>query len=67
MLNDPATFSAKELGMEPQKYADWICGGNSAWGGIPELKALSMYFQTEFAVVVISDFKILVFGMGKGY
>ena len=26
-----------------------------------------MYFQTEFAVVVISDLDVLVFGAGQGY
>ena len=67
MLSDPITFSASELGKDPQKYVEWLCSGNSAWGGIPELKALSMYFQTEFAVVVISDLEVLVFGMGEGY
>ena len=44
ILSDPETFSAAELGKEPQKYLEWLCSGNSAWGGIPELKALSIHF-----------------------
>ena len=44
ILSDPDTFNAAELGKEPQKYVEWLCSGNSAWGGDTELKALSIYF-----------------------
>ena len=55
ILSDPETFSAAELGKHPEEYVSWLCSGNSAWGGIPELKALAVFFETEFAVVVIND------------
>ena len=67
MLSDPQTFNFSELGKDPKEYVAWLCSGNKAWGGIPELKALAMYFETEFAVVVISDLEVLVFGKGKNY
>ena len=55
-------------GKDPQDYVKWLCNEFSfPWGGIPELKALSIHFQTEFAVVSIKDLEIRVFGNGKGY
>ena len=44
ILSDPMTFSAAELGKHPEEYVSWLCSGNSAWGGIPELKALAVFF-----------------------
>jgi len=44
-----------------------LVGSSSAWGGMPELKALCMFYKAEFAVVVISDVEVLLFGKGKGY
>ena len=67
MLSDPETFNRNELGKDPEEYVAWLCSGNAAWGGIPELKALAMYFETEFAVVVINDLEVLVFGQDKNY
>ncbi len=43
-------------------YVKWITSGSSAWGGIPELKAMAQYYECEFAVAVIADSEILVFG-----
>ena len=40
----------------------WLTLGNSSWGGIPELHALALHYKTEFAVVLISDMKIELFG-----
>ena len=45
----------------------WLTLGNSSWGGIPELHALALYYQTEFAVVLISEMKIELIGQHKGY
>lgn len=42
-------------------------GSSSAWGGIPELKALSLFYGVEFGVVVISDVEVLLFGKGQNY
>ena len=68
ILNDPETFTKAELGgRDPQEYVEWLCGEVLVWGGIPELKALSIHFQTEFAVVITSDLEIEVYGTGKGY
>ena len=53
MLSDPLTYSKEELGKDPSEYVAWITGSSSAWGGIPELKALSQLYECEFAVVVI--------------
>jgi len=53
MLSDPLTYSKEELGKDPLEYVAWITGSSSAWGGIPELKALSQLYECEFAVVVI--------------
>jgi ubiquitin thioesterase OTU1 len=67
MLSDPLNFSKSELGRDPEEYIKWLTGSSSAWGGIPELKALSMVFECEFGVVVISDIEVLLFGKDKGY
>ncbi len=67
MLSDPLTYSKEELGKDPNDYAAWITGSSSAWGGIPELKALSQFYECEFGVVVISDLEVLVFGKDRGY
>jgi len=53
MLSDPVTFSEQELGKKPEEYIQWLTSGNSAWGGIPELRALAMLYETEIGVVVI--------------
>lgn len=62
MLSEPTQFSKDVLGKEPMEYVAWLTGSSSAWGGIPELKALSLFFSVEFAVVVINDLEVLVFG-----
>lgn len=67
MLSDPQTFSKQELGKEPEEYVTWLISGSAAWGGIPELKALSLYFEIEIGVVVIQDVEILLFGGDKNY
>ena len=62
MLSDPVTFSKAELGKDPEEYVTWLISSSAAWGGIPELKALSNIYQTQLAVVVIEDQQVLVFG-----
>ena len=64
MLSDPMTFSEQELGKKPEEYIQWLTSGNSAWGGIPELRALAMLYETEIGVVVIQDVEVLLFGKG---
>ena len=63
IISDPETYSKKVLdGKDPMEYVKWITSGSSAWGGIPELKAMAQYYECEFAVAVIADSEILVFG-----
>lgn len=54
-LSYPNIFTKAELQKDPNEYIKWITGSSSAWGGIPELKALALLYQCEFAVVVIED------------
>lgn len=67
MLSQPEVFTCEELGKPVDKYIEWLTSGSSAWGGIPELKALSQLFSVEIGVVVIADGEILLFGLKKGY
>ena len=53
MMSNPEKFSREELGKDPQQYMQWLTSGPSAWGGIPELKALGDLYNIEMAVVVI--------------
>jgi hypothetical protein len=62
MLSDPVTFNKQELSKDPYEYVQWLTGSSAAWGGIPELKALSKIYETQLAVVVIEDVDVLVFG-----
>ena len=41
MASQPEIFNKAELGKTPEEYFAWLLSGPSAWGGIPELKALS--------------------------
>ena len=66
MLSKPQVFNAEELGKDPAKYTEWLTSSPEAWGGIPELKALSEIYGVEFGVVVIQDLEILLFGHGQG-
>ena len=66
MLSNPEKFSREELGKDPQAYVEWLTSGPHAWGGIPELKALSDLYGVEFGVVVIQDIEVLLFGHNKG-
>ena len=47
---------------EPHEYATWICNGKKEWGGVPELKVLSIYYQKIFIVVDIQELKLHKFG-----
>jgi len=53
MLSKPEKYNRDELGKDPQAYVEWLTSGPQAWGGIPELKALSEVYNVEFGVVVI--------------
>ena len=53
MSSNPAKYNKSELGREPSDYLAWLTSGPSAWGGIPELKALGDYYSIEMGVVVI--------------
>ena len=53
MISQPDIFNAEELGKPVDKYVEWLTSGSSAWGGIPELKALSQFYGVEIGVVVI--------------
>ena len=53
MMSQPGVFNKAELGKEPSEYFKWLLSGSSAWGGIPELKALSQLYEVEIGVVVI--------------
>ena len=66
MLSKPQKYNAEELGKDPQKYVEWLTSGSSAWGGIPELKALCEIYDIEVGVVVTQDVEILLFGHGEG-
>ncbi len=65
-MNNPEIFTKAELYKEPKEYVEWLCSG-PVWGGQPELKALSIHFQTEFAVLDIVYEEVLVFGLDHGY
>lgn len=67
MMSDPESFTSQELGKHIDEYVKWITSGSAAWGGIPELKALALFYECEFAVVVIEDIEVLLFGKGKSY
>ena len=62
MLSDPITFNKTLLFKEPIEYADWLTGSSKNWGGEPELKAFSLIYKCEFAVVVYSNEELLIFG-----
>ena len=49
----PEKYSREELGKDPSQYVEWLTSGPAAWGGIPELKALSDLYSAEMACVVI--------------
>lgn len=66
MVSNPDKYSAQELGKDPQQYIEWLTSGPSAWGGIPELKALGDLYSVEFGVVVIQDIEVLLFNHNKG-
>jgi len=53
MMSNPEKFDRNELGKEPAQYIEWLTSGPHAWGGIPELKAISDLYNVEFGVVVI--------------
>ena len=53
MMSNPEKYSREELGKDPQAYIDWLTSGPHAWGGIPELMALSDLYGIELGVVVI--------------
>jgi len=67
MLSQPDIYTKDELGKAPEDYFKWLLSGNSAWGGIPELKALSTLYDVEIGVVVIQDVEVLMFGHDRGY
>lgn len=60
-------FDRKLLGDNPEDYVKWLTLGSSSWGGVPELNALALHYETEFGVVVMSDQKIELFGADRGY
>ena len=64
MLSKPNVFNTQELGKDPKQYTDWLTSSPDAWGGIPELKALSEIYGVEIGVVVIQDLEVLLFGHG---
>ena len=66
MSSNPTKFDKKELGKEPAEYIAWLTSGPSAWGGIPELKALCDFYSIEMGVVVIQDCEVLMFNHNKG-
>ena len=53
ILSDSVKYSRKFLASmkEPHEYAAWICNGKNEWGGVPELKVLSIYYNKIFCVV----------------
>jgi len=67
MMSQPDVFTEAELGKPPETYFTWLLSGSKAWGGIPELKALSTLYQVEIGVVVIQEEEILMFGHTMGY
>ena len=66
MLANPDKYDEKEFGKDPKKYVEWIMSGPSAWGGTPELKALSEIYDVEIGLGIIEDSKIIVFGHSQG-
>ena len=64
ILSDSLKYSRKFLASmkEPHEYAAWICNGKNEWGGVPELKVLSVYYHKIFNVVDITENKIHRFG-----
>ena len=66
MMSNPDKFDKNELGKDPQQYIDKLTSGPHAWGGIPEIKALSDLYSVEMGVVVIADMEVLLFGHKKG-
>ena len=62
MVSNPEKYSRDELGKDPQQYIEWLTSGPQAWGGIPELKALSDLYSIEIGCVVIQDVEVLLFG-----
>ena len=64
MLANPDRYNEEEFGKDPQKYLEWLTSGPEAWGGTPELKALSELYNIELALCIIEDGAIIVFGHG---
>ena len=64
ILSDPEKYNRKFLGAcrEPDEYAEWICKPSQEWGGIPELRILSEYYNKMLCVVDIGVGKIHEFG-----
>ena len=62
MLSDPVIFNKTLLFKEPNEYADWLTGSSKNWGGEPELKAFSLMYKCEFAVVIYANVEVLIFG-----
>ena len=65
ILGDPVTYNKRflEIGMEPNKYAEWIgdCKKKN-WGGKAELKILSKHYGTQINVIHVLELKIEEFG-----
>ena len=53
MLANPNKYDEKEFGKDPKKYVEWLTSGPSAWGGTPELKALSEIYNVEIGLGII--------------
>ena len=51
--------------MEPEQYCEWICKPNE-WGGMPELRLLSQFYQVQITVVDIGNDDLVVFKGSDG-
>jgi len=61
IIADPLKYNEKSLGKNPQDYVNWLLKGSSSWGGIPELRVMSEYYNVEIGCVVIHDVEVLMF------
>ncbi|KAG8470132.1 hypothetical protein KFE25_008553 [Diacronema lutheri] len=67
VLDDPATFTAGILGMEPRVYCEWIVARDKHWGGEIELQILSGHLKTQIVVFDIVSLQLFRYGEARGF
>ena len=67
ILSNESKYNVAWLGngLTPSEYCEWICKPNE-WGGMPELRLLSQFYNTQLTVVDIGEEKLIKFSGDDG-